>query len=266
VTDPLDAAVAGFVVERWISRSGSRGIAIANDDGGRRLISVLDAALDVADPGLAERRPWDAPLVGVRATTGGGQILVEVLPDGDPSTADPPPWEATAGDGVPPFAVELARRMAVAGDAGVPVGPLHPALVFVARAGELAATAQRVLRLAPAAGPEGRPPLFAAGYRTPAEVRGEPASASDDAFRLASLLWRWRHGAAPFGTGLAEVEGILAGRPAEEPVDAFDRLLVRAFSPTPPGRPSTTAIAAALDDPALSWRPARDTARTPPRP
>ena len=70
MTDPLDAALAGFVVERWISRSGSRGIAIAKDDGGRRLVSVLDGTLDLADPGLAEPRSWDAPLVGVRATPG----------------------------------------------------------------------------------------------------------------------------------------------------------------------------------------------------
>jgi hypothetical protein len=151
-------------------------------------------------------------------------------------------------------------------DAGDLSGPLHPALVFVTGSGELAATAQRVLRVAPAVPPEGRPPLFATTYRTPAEVRGGPGTPSDDAFRLAAMIWRWRHGTAPFGSGIAELEGILAGRPAAEPGDALDRLLARSLSSTPSARPRAAAIAAALEDPAVSWTPARDTARTPPRP
>ena len=197
---------------------GRAGIAVSkDDDGGRRLVSVLDRALDVADPRPAERLPWTCRSwacarrpAAVRSCRGPSRWR-------SVDRSIPPSWDETEADVAPPFAIELARRMAVAGDAGVPVGPLHPALVFVTQTGELAATAQRVLRLAPAAPPEGRPPLFAASYRTPAEVRGEPASAPDDAFRLASLLWRWRHGAAPFGTGLTEVEGILADGPPTSP-------------------------------------------------
>ncbi len=135
MTDPLDAALAGFAVERWIARSGARGVAIARDDGGRRLVSVLAGSVDDADPGLVDRRPWDLALVDVRPTPGGGTVLVEALPDGDPSTLDPAPWQATPG-AVPPFVQALARRVAADDDAGDLSGPLHPALVFVTGSGE----------------------------------------------------------------------------------------------------------------------------------
>ncbi|HSO38054.1 MAG TPA: hypothetical protein VLT33_36250, partial [Labilithrix sp.] len=203
---------------------------------------------------LDERAPWDLPLVGVRrawASEEAPAVLAERLPRGFPST-----WlEAQAS--VPPFVVSLAAQLADAHAAGRVVGALHPALVFVDDRGALVGCAQRVLRAEgalfaasrAAATRCGTVPMFFDSYFTPREVRGQPGDddASEDVFRLAAMVWRWRRRARPFGSDdIAWLQNTMNGTPVHAPADDFDRLLLRALAVEGRERPSALRILAAL--------------------
>jgi hypothetical protein len=251
VTDSVERVLddLGYAVERFVTRSSGRGIAVASIDGDRRLVSVLGPGAGAEE--FAERAPWDLELAGVTPVDAGGRpriVLAERLPSGVSSTRLP----RVAGSGVPPFAIALAEQVAAGHAAGETVGPLHPALVFAEpRTGLLAGCAQRPLRVAAfsaVGGTEGEPPIFETSYRTPGETRGEPPSTADDVFRLAAMCWRWRRGVDPFGSGIEELGAVLEGVPTEPPADELDRLLLRAFAPAGRSRPSARDLADAFRD------------------
>lgn len=256
MTEALDAAVAGFQVERWVTRADERGIAIARDDGGRRLVSVLGGPARPDDPARTTHPGWDLPLVSWQDGEAGlGSTVVEDLPDGVPSTWPEAlaPSTVTGTTGTPPFVVDIARRMADAHAAGELVGRLHPALVFVRRSGELTGIAQRALRTRVPAPPEGRVPLFETRYASPGDLREAPPTVADDVFRLAALCWRWRHGAAPLGSGAEELGRTLAGGPLPSPVDDLDHLLVWALAGNA-GADGTAGVLAAALEGSTTWR------------
>ena len=230
-------------------------IAIAEAGGERRLVSVLRSAIAPDDAALRDNAPWDLELLAVRRawdSEDAPSVLVEALPRGTPSTRMRP------SRGVPPFVRTLATRFADAHAAGRVVGELHPTLVFVDSDGELVACAQRPLRAERAAGRaahgtqngstrSGMAPMFFDWYLTRAEVRGEPsASQSEDVFRLAAMVWRWRRGVSPFGAGADRLTNTIEGRPVHPPADDLDRTLVRAFAPNATERPSAADLVAAL--------------------
>ncbi|HSO36528.1 MAG TPA: diguanylate cyclase, partial [Labilithrix sp.] len=202
-------------------------IAIAEEGGRRQLVSVLRDFIPLAHAALDERAPWDLPLVGVRrawASEEAPAVLAERLPRGFPST-----WlEAQAS--VPPFVVSLAAQLADAHAEGRVVGALHPALVFVDDRGALVGCAQRPLRAEGAlftasrasATSCGTAPMFFDRYLTPREVGGRPGDddASDDVFRLAAMIWRWRRRACPFGNdGIGRLQNTMNGTPVHGPAD-----------------------------------------------
>ena len=276
--------IGGFMVERVISATAERTVVIAwepeggsvpgggpepgagseagarlepEPGGARRLVSRVPWEPGHRDPGLeAERVPWDLPLIGLRPDGDEALLIVEALPDGarvaDPGTRRDPgapgAVRAAAISTVPRFAADLARRVAEAHARGETAGPLHPGLVFALADGRLAGTAQRILRARLPASSEGRTPLFATRFWTPAELRREDPTPADDVFRLASMTWAWLHGAPPFGSGMDELGAVLGGPAASDlrPGDDVDRLLVAAFDPDPAGRPSAADLAAAI--------------------
>jgi hypothetical protein len=240
IQHPLDAAVAGFDVESWVTRADERGVAIVRDGTARRLVSILGGTAAADDPARTERPPWDLAGVAVLERPRGSTLIVEGLQVGEPST------RRVAGSALAPFALDVAAAVVAAHARDRLTGPLHPALVFVTDDGRLAGISQRILRSRVAAPEEGRAALFASMYPTPGELRGEPPAPADDVFRLAALVWRWRHGRAPFGSDATELSGTLTGSPRDAPTDELDRLLVRAFAPDPEARPAAAELAAAL--------------------
>lgn len=254
------ATVGGLTVERVVASAGRRIVVVAREPGsgavaghGRRLVSRIPWEPGHVDPELApDHAPWDLPLVDLRPDGDEALLIVEALPDGDPAWG--PGATRASGDPsepLPPFVAELAATMEEAHARGGTAGPLHPSLVVVATDGALAGTAQRVLRAVLPVAPEGRAPLFPTHFWTPAELRREPPAPADDVFRLASMAWAWRHGEPPFGAGMDEPGGVLAGPGARDlrPADDLDRLLVAALDPDPARRPSAAALAAALRGP-----------------
>lgn len=241
-------SIGGLAVERVVASAARRTVVIARAPGGgaRRLVSRIPWEPGHEDPALApERAPWDLPLVALQPDGDEALLIVEALPEGDPS------WQPGPGAGagtLPPFAAGLARLVAAAHAQGETAGPLHPSLVFVTRDGALAGTAQRLLRATLPATSEGRAPLFATRFATPAELRREPPTPADDAFRLASMAWAWRHGEPPFGSLMDEPGGVLAGPAARglRPADGLDRLLLAGLDPDPARRPSAAALAEAF--------------------
>ena len=241
MTSAAERAIAdlGIVTERVIARSGSRAVLIGRREGERQLVSVLGPGLAGDARALEERPAWDLPLVGAIAFDVDGlprTLLTEYLPAGEP------PRE------LGPFARELALRVVDAHRRGEVVGPLHPALVFAEPgSGRLDGIAQRPLRgLASTIG-EGEAPLFAASYRTPAELLGTTPTPADDVFRLAALLWRWALGTNTFGEGAEEIDRTLAGRPLVVPEGRLAAGLLRAFDPDPAARPTAEELVAFLD-------------------
>jgi hypothetical protein len=241
-------ATRGYAVEAFITRSAGRAIIIAAVDDERHLVSILGPRPALDGASLDGRSPWDLDLVEVASvgadTAGPGTVLIERLPKGVPTTRI-----SMGSTEIPPFATALAEQVAACHASGQLVGPLHPALVFAdPLTSALAGCAQRPLRIAAAHGPsEGQAPLFDASYRTRGEIRGDPVSETDDVFRLAAMLWRWRHGTDPFGGGgMDELSGIVTGDPVTPVTDALDRRLVEAFSTSHRDRPGAAELVAAL--------------------
>ncbi len=146
-------------------------------------------------------------------------------------------------------------------------GPLHPALVFVTRVRR--ARRHRAARPAPRARrTTGRPP--AAVRRELSHARRRSAASRRSRATTPSGSRRWSGAGATGPRPSAPGSRSSRGSSRDGPPRARRRL-------RSPARPRAllhpvgvdrraTAIAAALDDPAFSWTPARDTARTPPRP
>lgn len=250
----------GFEIERVVAEAGSRGIWIGGGpyvtgSGGRVLLTIVPGSLDRA--ALAANDPWDLELLATRAVEtddGPATVVIERLERGVPSTELAPPAR-----GVPAFVVDLAARVAAAHAAGRVVGRTEPALVFVSPDdGALAGVAQRPLRAeAAAAKAEGAASLFGVAFLTPGDVRGDPPSRHDDTFRLASMVWRWRHGAEPLaGWSLADRLSHLAGHgPASwtaehggrtSAPDTLDSLLIAMLDPGNTGGPSAADLVAEL--------------------
>lgn len=258
MTDPFDELLVqlGVTLETAILTSGSRGIAIGRRGEDRVLAAVVGPDVD---PGALREVPgWDLPLgrvEEVETDNGRWTVIAESLPTGIPSTSPGLAGERRAlGSGppfaVPPFAIELARRVAATHDAGELVGPIQPALVFVdPESRSLAGIAQRPLRAdAAAAYLEGAPRFFGAAFLTPGEIRAQPPSPEDDVFRLAALAWRWRHGRDPFAGDRADrLARTLTGTPTTPGVgDGLDTVLLAAFGPVAPDRPTAAELAVAF--------------------
>lgn len=244
----------GFTTERQIAAAGARGIVVATRGRSRSLVTVVRGSVDPAV--LRERPGWDLPLEGTsEVELDGGQftVIVEALATGIPAVDVAWP-EST----LPAFVVQLAEQMAGAHSAGQVVGPLQAALVFVEAAGSrLVGVAQRPLRADRGSTKlDGEPRLFATSSLTPAEVRGAEITGSDDAYRLASLIWRWRHGEDRLARhSIAEQLAVLAGThpvaPADAEVeprasDALDELLGRMLDPGEADRPALEDLLRAL--------------------
>jgi hypothetical protein len=259
VTELFEASVAlaGRMLERAAARDGSRGIGVAarTDRNVRELVTVVGPG--VPAPALAAREGWDLPLVAaevIETPSGPRTFVAELLPVGVPST-----WldaATTSAPGtLPPFALDLARRVAAEHALGGVVGPMHPATVLVDPvARTLVAVAQRPLRIAGVIGVEGDRPLL--GYRmwAPDDVTGEGPSTAGDVFRLALALWQWRRGAHPFGNlpdgELLAVLGDLAAgaaAPLPTPSDDLDAVLLGCLAPSATARPSAADVVAGLE-------------------
>jgi hypothetical protein len=259
-TDPgsVDGILAtrGYAVEAFITRSAGRAIVIAAVDGERHLVSILGPRPGLDATSLDARSPWDLDLVEVTpagtATAEPRTVLIERLAKGVPTTRI-----AVGSAEIPAFATAMAEQVAACHASRQLVGPLHPALVFVdPPTSALVGCAQRTLRIAaaPMDGPlEGQAPLFDVSYRTRGEIRGDPVSETDDVFRLAAMLWRWRHGTDPFGGGMDELAGIATGDPVTPVTDALDRRLAEAFSTSHRDRPGAADLVAALRTFDGSW-------------
>ncbi len=249
---------------RIVSVSSYR-IAIAEQNGERLLVSILRHSIPREHPALEERRPWDLPLVDVRPAWSSDEapsVLVERLPRGLPST------RVDARDSVPPFVVSLVDQFAEAHAIGHVVGGLQPALVFVGEDGELVACAQRPLRAeyrgeststgsGMSSTPSGMAPMFFTHYFSPRQIRGDQRldDPRDDVFRLATMLWRWRHGRSPFGTDAVTcLFNTMSGTPVDAPADELDRLLVRALSAEAQERPGAPELASALRFLGAGWK------------
>jgi GGDEF domain-containing protein len=248
-------------------------IAIAEYEGNRVLVSVLRRPLPRDQALLAGRPPWDLPLLAVRpawSTEDAPSVLVELLPRGFPST-----W-AEPRASTPPFVVTVAERFAAAHAAGRVVGAIHPALVFVDYAGELVGVAQRPLRAeyrketSSAQGSTtscGMAPMFFDPVLSCKQLRGDPSpdDAPDDVFRLAVVIWRWRHRQSPFGTTeMARLQNAMTGTLASAPKDHLDRLLARALSREPLDRPTVVEILSALRGIGAGWATPPDNTCAPP--
>lgn len=258
--EPFDSLLEGrgFHVDDALVRAGLRGIAIATGHTGRSLVSVVGPEVDPAS--LAERQGWDLPMRSAEAiaTDGGPRtLIVEALPAGVPLVRLASGQPVARGEAATPaFARSLAGRFAATHAAGSTVGHLVPELVFVDPGKlELAGCAQRALRADAAAAPlDGAGRLFGAGYLTPSAIQGRPATPEDDAFLLAALLWRWRHGTDPFEGPLLErmtrtvAGGPVTGAPTGPLAHSIDSLLLRAFTPRAQGRPSAAELMTALGD------------------
>lgn len=250
-------AAAGRDLERAAARDGSRGIGIAvrRGSGLRELVSVVGPA--VGGSALEAHPGWDLPLAAVleiETTSGPRSFVAELLRVGVPST-----WldaATSSGPGsLPPFALDLARRVAAEHGRGGVVGLVHPATVLVEpKTRRLVAVAQRPLRIAGVIGVEGDRPLL--GYRgwAPDDVIGGVPSAAGDVFRLALALWQWRHGAHPFGSLadgelLAVLGQLAAGTAAPLPAaaDDLDALLLACLAPDAATRPTAADLVGALE-------------------
>jgi hypothetical protein len=258
-----NALLEGLGFQRIVPVAHYR-IAIAEQNGERLLVSILRHAISLGRPELEERAPWDLPLVDVRPAWSSEEapsVLVERLPRGLPST------RAEARASVPPFVMSFVDQLAEAHAQGRVVGDLHPALVFVGEDGELVACAQRPLRAEYArltAEPSGvsstasgMAPMFFRQYLSPRQVRGdhELDEPRDDVFRVASMVWMWRHGQSPFGAdNVAWLFNTMNGTPVGVPADELDRLLVRALSREPRERPDAIEIASALRSLGARWK------------
>jgi len=259
VTDLFEQALAGagWRIERAAARDGTRGIAVANRDSGGTRALVTVVGLGVESTALAAHDGWDLPIDGstIIETASGPRLLVaELLPDGVPSTWVTPVEPPTTRP-VPAFGLELARRILTEHLRGAAVGRLHPATVLVEPADHaLVAVAQRPLRIATSVAVEGDRPLLGYSTWTPGDAGREPPSMADDVFRLAILLWRWRHASHPFGTlpdgELLELLGQVAtgsAPPLPLPADDLDRMLIACLVPAPAARPTVADIVMAVE-------------------
>lgn len=276
MTSLLEAALAavGVQVERSIVDLGLRGCVVGRPSDGRRALITM-VGPDPASTALAEHSGWDLPLRSlepIETASGPRTMLVEDLAVGVPSIGDGAP--RPIGPNVPAYVPAVAERVATAHARGETVGWLHPALVLVDPDSlDLVAVAQRPLRasLAAPAG-EGSAPLFGLAYLAPSDVRNRPATIADDVHRLAALVWRWRHGSAPFA-GVSEAEhlhllaGAASGPPiggrgraaaVDRPMDDLDGLLAKAIQPDARDRPTARDIVAALATAGAGWRTEAD--------
>jgi GGDEF domain-containing protein len=224
--------------------------------GERVLATRFSESIPAGHEALLARPGWDVPLVAVEpGLEAERRVLLELLPRGVPSI-----WGAPSV--VPPsFVLEVAERFLFAHRRGERVGELHPALVFIDEHGGLAGCAQRPLRVERAllaaetqtACP--RAPLFAAPLLTPAEVRSATAdSAAEDVFRLAGLLWWWRHREPPFGFEPPRwLERTAVGKPLRGAGDELDGLLAQALSAEWSERPSLDALIEAVRSAGSDW-------------
>ena len=242
----------GFSPERIVLQAGARGVAIARRGAARELVTIVDGAVD--DGALRERSRWDRPLRSAElVTTGAGQqtIIAEELEVGEPSTL----LDMRARR--PGCAAALVEAVWTAHAEGEVMGAIVPELVFVdPSAYELVGVAQRPLRAEAAAIPKhGEPPLYGVAAMTPAGIHGRPDGPPEDVFRIATILWRWRHGADPLGGSssfdrMAILSGGMPGyeTSAASPAvragvgDRLDALLVEAMALDPLVRPTANDL------------------------
>jgi hypothetical protein len=260
VTDLFAEAVAlgGRRLERSATADGTRGIGVAirDADGARELVTVIGAGVEAAD--IAAHDGWDLPLVEqrlVNTSSGPRLLLAEALRAGVPST-----WLRSEPRGehvlpVPRHGAALAERIVDEHRRGGAVGRLHPATVLIdPDTHALVAVAQRPLRVARAVPGEGHRPLLGYAFWSPNDATANPPSMADDVFRLAVLLWVWRHDAHPLGH-LRDAEMlVMLGRlgggvaaPLPAPADDLDRLLLACLVPSPTARPTSAELVVALE-------------------
>lgn len=246
---------AGYAVEHVLGSTSIRGVAIARDPRGTRvLVTAIPPHPDVERALAAVEAP---ELAIVAQTTMNGPegelfVLVEALPEGTSSLH--PRWIGGAPTLVPKWSVALAelvdrRRQ----EAAILLPSVHPALVFVSEnAPWVHALGRRTLPL-----------LELRDHRNLDEsgpvLRGlygplTTPSLVDDVFRVGAVIWHWRHGNGPFRTDFEGLEALRRGQPRHAPRDDVDRLLVSCFAPRSDDRPAFSTLLEGLrDEPAWPW-------------
>jgi len=230
-----------------IGQSGARGVGIVFDSlGWRRLLTVIPEHRRV-EPILEEYRVVDLeePIL-YRLEVAGQKLcaLSEHLPLGLPSHS------RVVEKGWPHF-LALARAVDSIHQQAVLVRALRPELVFVTpedpfvtSIGLRSSTLLELRSEDPCYLDESIPLFSGKGFFAPTTE----ASLVDTVFRLAAVLWCWRHGKAPFPATIDGLHALSQGVPITSPVDAFDELLIECFSRLGSHRPGILLLLQQLEE------------------
>ena len=180
---------------------------------------------------------------------------------------------------VPELAIQIARALAAAHDAGIVHRDIKPENIMVRDDGYVKVVDFGIARLLPALGDVTFAESVATKtgllvgtprYMSPEQIAGEPLTGASDIFSLGVVLYEWTTGQYPFAAG--SIIKMLNAITSEEPlgparvnplVPAYiDALIVEMMQKDAPRRPSAAEVADRLSKPGTIPVSARVLART----
>jgi hypothetical protein len=241
-------AAQGFTIERIVTNAMVRGVFIARDAAGARVLVTIAPRNAEVEALAAERRETDLPLVSASPLDVHGSPsfeVVEALPEGIPSTD--PSWRERPSL-FAEWGLALAAEIQRLELRALVFHALRPEIVMVSDGPPwVHAIAERAVRLVSV-----RPRSGSSTDDSPAAFFGLYDAGSsgptlvDHVFFLAAAIWRWRHGRAPFPGSIEGLQSRMKGVPVTPAKDALDELLVECFHPRGSTRPGISLVVAAL--------------------
>lgn len=244
-------ATQGYTIERVVANAPPRGIAIARDGSGRRLLATVIPEHADAAAIAAEVRETNLPLwFAGSATFSSGDpcfFVAEELPLGISSTDRE--WAEQPAALFRRWGLALAAEIQRLELRALVLHCLRPELVFVSTTPPyvhgIAERCDRLAGLRPRAGTctDDTGAVFHSVYHP---LSSGP-TVTDHVFFLAAAIWRWKHSRSPFPASFEGLSALRAGVAVAPPgSDALDRLLTECFHPRGTMRPGIDLVTAAL--------------------